>query len=210
MHRLATIGSIVLVSFLALGFAQERTKDKAPATFASLHAAVKSHHDAGRIGAAFNAAKELVAHLGVQRSDLIRAALPAAPDGFERLAKKDDAAQANPFAGALAGTVGNIIEQEYKKVGGGQSIRVTVTADSPMMGLVTMMFDNPAMLGPNAELIKYEQCNAILKKEGNRWSLQILIDTTLLDANFGSEDDDFALKMFDQAAVSKIAKVVAG
>ena len=77
------------------------------------------------------------------------------------------------------------------------------------MGMAKMMFENPAMIGPDAELVTYEQCKAILKKEGSRWSLQILIDDTMIEARFGQEDDEFALKMFDQAALDRLHRAIA-
>jgi hypothetical protein len=211
--KLAPAAALVLASSIALAFAQERTKPKAPATFDELHAAVKTHHDAGRIGAAFKAAQDLVGMLALERGERIRAALPAAPAGYEKVQPTDEEraqAGANPFLGAMAAGIGNVVEQEYRSTSGAQSIRVTVTADSPMMGFAKMMFENPAMLGPEAELVKYEQCKAILKKEGNTWGLQLVIDNTLIDASFGAESDEFALKMFDQAAVTALQSVISG
>jgi hypothetical protein len=211
--KLAHVASLALVSSVALVFAQERTKPKGPATFAELHAAVKTHHDAGRIGAAFKSAQELVAMLARERGEHIRAALPAAPAGYEKVqqtAEEKAEAEANPFLGAMAAGIGNVIEQEYRSTGGGQALRVTVTADSPMMAFAQMMFENPAMLGPDAELIKYEQCKGILKKDGGTWGLQLVIDNTMIDASFGAESDEFALKMFDQAAITALQRVISG
>jgi hypothetical protein len=211
--QLARVASIVLVSSVAVAFAQERTKPKAPRTFDEVHASVKAHHDAGRVGAAFKAAQELVGMLGVERGELIRAALPAAPAGYEKVvqsAEERAQAEANPFLGALAAGVGNVVEQEYRKADGSASIRVTVTADSPMMAFAQMMFENPAMLGPDAEVVKYAECKAILKKDGGVWGLQLVMGNTLIDASFGSESDELALKMFDQAAVTKLHQVISG
>lgn len=209
--KLVHIVSALLVSSIALAFAQERTKPKGPKTFDEVHASVKAHHDAGKVGASLKAAQELAGMLAMERGDQLRKALPAAPAGYEKVqVSAEDRAQmeANPLLGALAAGVGNVIEQEYRKADGSSSIRVTVTADSPMMAFAQMMFENPAMAGPEAEVVKYAECKALLKKEGGTWGLQLLIANTLVDASFGSESDDFALKMFDQAAVTALHKVV--
>ena len=200
-----TVG-LALASLTAFGVAQERTKDKKPPTFQELHAAVRTHYDAGSFGKALKASREMMGLIAVERSKKIVAALPAAPAGYTAVPQKKAVEAANPFAGGLAATVGNVIQQQYR--GDNGQLDVTVTADSPMISMVSMMFDNPALIGPDAELIKYEQCNAILKKNGQRWNLQILIGSALIEANFGKEDDEFALKMFDQAAVTKLTKAL--
>lgn len=204
---LALVAPLLFATVVAV--AQERTRDKKPPTFAELHAAVKTQFDSGSYGQAYGSARELLTLIGVKRADAIRAAMPAAPEGYEIVPQKkeDEAARNNPLLGAMTAGVGNIIEQEYR--GSKGTLRITATADSPMMAMAKMMFDNPAMLGADAELIKYEQCKGILKKEGRQWQLQILIEDTMVDAKFGSEDDDFALKMFDQAAVNALHRAIA-
>lgn len=202
---------LILVAPLLLAtlvVAQERTREKKPATFAELHTAVKTHFDAGAYGQAYASARELLTLVGAKRADAIRAAMPAAPAGYEVVPQKpeDDAARDNPLVGAMTAGVGNIIEQEYRGEKG--TLRVTATADSPMMAMARMMFENPAMIGPDAELIKYEQCKGILQKEGRQWKLQILIDDTMIEGEFGTEDDEFALKMFDQAAVDVLHRAI--
>lgn len=203
---LALVLPLLLATMVAV--AQERTREKKPPTFAELHAAVKTHFDAGAYGKAYGSARELLTLVGVERAGAIRAAMPAAPEGYELVPPKeeDEAARNNPFLGAMTAGVGNIVEAEYRGEKG--RLQVTATADSPMMAMAKMMFENPAMRG-DAELINYEQCNALLKKEGRQWQLQILIDDTMVDAKFGAEDDEFALKMFDQAAVNVLHRAIA-
>jgi hypothetical protein len=90
-------------------------------------------------------------------------------------------------------------------------IKVTLTADSPMVQMFGMMTANPAMLGPDAELIKYGATSAILKKEGTRRSLQIPIaGKHLCEVKWPNEDEDALLAMFDQASVTKLTLALDG
>jgi len=68
---------------------------------------------------------------------------------------------------------------------------------------------NPTMLGANAELVQYEERQAVLKNEGTQWTLMILIDDAMVEATFRHEDDEFALRFFDQAAVDRLAAALA-
>ena len=148
--------------------------------------------------------QQLSALIVSKRSANILAALPAAPAPYEIVPQKKQ--DANPFAGALAASVGSVITQKYRSDRG--RLTITVTADSPMVAMAGMMFNNPAMLGPDAELIKYKECNAILSKEGRSWTLKFLIDKTMVDFDLGKESDEFGLKMFDQEAVTKLHRAI--
>jgi ribosome maturation factor RimP len=64
------------------------------------------------------------------------------------------------------------------------------------------------MLGPDAEAIKYEQYDAVLKKEGNGWNLQLLIGDDFCEAKLNGGSDDFLLKVMSQAAVDQLAKAL--
>ncbi|MFT5292270.1 MAG: hypothetical protein ACI8QS_001271 [Planctomycetota bacterium] len=99
-------------------------------------------------------------------------------------------------------SVGSIVTQSYRGESG--TLKVTIAADSPMVGMLSILFTNPAMRRPGTEMIKYKECDAILKEEGSAWSLQLLIEETLIQGRFGKEDDEFALAMFSQAAVTKL------
>ena len=202
----------LLLSVLLVGagitvgaIAQERVKPKGPADFSTIHASVKKHFDAGSYGKAFKASTELSTVIAKKRAEVIRASLPVAPAEYTKVPHKEPKNQAaqNAMLGALAASVGNIIEQEYTGPGG--TIKVTVTADSPMIGMFKMLLSNPAMIGENQELIKYGEIMAVLETNGKRKNLKIVIDNSMVEAAFRGHDDDFIFGMWDQAAVDALA-----
>lgn len=189
---------------LALGLVQERVKKNEPKDFGALHAALGKAWTDQEYGTCLDLARELSGLITQKRTEVILAALPAAPEGFEVEKQRENDQAGNPFAGAMVG-FGSIIEQKYKETGGSGRIDVTVTADSPLIQMFKMWAANPEMLGADAELVKYGEHSAVLRKEGSRWSLQILIGDDLCEAKANGKDDEFLLKMFDQAAVDKLA-----
>ncbi|MCB9915456.1 MAG: hypothetical protein H6828_09955 [Planctomycetes bacterium] len=195
-----------LALVLALPFVQERVSKKAP-TFEELHPAIASAYAEGRYGLAMNKTRELLAVLSPKWTESILAALPAAPEGYEIVPQKKPAggsAMANGALAAMAASVGTVVEQKYK--GDGDTLQVTVTADSPMAQMFAMWITNPALLGEGAEAVKYGAYDAILKQEGQGWSLQILIGSSLVEAKGRKATDELLLKLFDQQAVDKLAK----
>lgn len=209
--RLATpLATLALVAAGAsLGaFAQERLKPKGPADFDTVHAAVAKDFHAGRYGKAYAGAKELVGLIGNERSLAIRKALPAAPEGYEKVVEKKahNASMQNNAMLAMAAGVGNVIEQSYR--GSGGQIKVTVTADSPFVQMFNMILGNPAMVGENQEVIKYGEVMALLETQGKRKTLKILIDSTLIDTTFPDHSDDFIFGMWDQKAVDAVGATI--
>ena len=207
-YRTSTLFALTLLFALsALLHAQERVKKKGPPEFKEVHAEVARAYEAGKFGRAVHECKELLAVLQGKWTEAILAALPAAPEGFEVVPQREqDNAQAAGVLAAMAGTVGTVVEQKYK--GAGQTISATVQADSPLVQMFAMWVANPSMLGPDAELVKYGDLNAVLKNDGRTWSLQLLIGTSLVEAK-GAKDDELLLRMFDQAAVDELSRVLA-
>jgi len=200
------VRSLVLVAFVSgtvLGaFAQERVKAKGPADFDTLHAATAEHWKAERFGKCFVSARELVGVVALRRAKVIRAAMPAAPAGYTIEPPDESNPEANAMLAALSAGVGTVIEQTYR--GNGNDIRVTVTADSPMLQMFKMILQNPAMLQPNQELVKYSECSAVLETQGQDVTLRFMLQDSLVEGYFNGVDGDFALKMFDQKAVSAL------
>ncbi|MEM7307610.1 MAG: hypothetical protein AAF682_13110 [Planctomycetota bacterium] len=203
--------SLLAIAPLALGAAtQERVKPRQASDFGTLVDTAKKAWGDKRYGACQTSLQEAVALVAKARGDAIRAALPGAPAGFQAEKPKKQDQAANPFLGALAATVGNVIEQRYIPDGGGQPIQVTVTADSPMLQMFQMWIANPAMLPAGSELIKYGPHNAVLKKEqnGRRLNLQIVVGGSLAEVRWPNGDEDALFAMWDQAAVDKLAGVL--
>lgn len=195
-----------LLAGTALGaFAQERIKPKGVADYDSVYAAVGEHWKAERWGKCYATARELMALISQRRSKEIRKAMPV-PEGLQAEPIQENDPQANAMIAAFAAGVGTVTEQVY--TGPGKRVRITVTADSPMLQMFQMIVQNPAMLQKNQELIKYSECSAILESEGRQVTLRFLLNETLVEGEFEGFDSDSALKIFDQAAVSRLHKVI--
>ncbi|MFT5052578.1 MAG: hypothetical protein ACI8QZ_004014 [Chlamydiales bacterium] len=181
--------------------AQQRVKPSGPADFETLHAAVAAHFNVGHFGKAYASAQELTTVIGARRAVTIRAALPVAPPEYlkEPFKEARNAGMQNQALFAMAAGVGNIIEQVYS--GSGAQIQVTVTADSPFVQMFNMMLTNPAMVGEHQELIKYEGVMAMLETQSRRKTLKFVIGSSLVEAQFSGQDDDFILAMWNQKAV---------
>ena len=200
---------ILVAGVVSIGWTQERVKPKGPQNFDELHAKIAQHYHSGHYGRAGQEAKELLAIIQKKHSEAILAALPAAPEGYKVRPQKKQQANAALMAG-LTMAVGNIVEQTYMKEGGGGQVDVTVTADSPMLQMFQMWVTNPAMLGPDAELIKYHNdLKAVLKKEGSRHVLHVPIGSSMVEARVTGENGDFLLAMFSQAVIDGLTKTLA-
>lgn len=186
---------------------QERIKAKDATDFPSLLQNAGRAFQDGRYGACIAGLKDCVELAVQKRTEAIRAALPGALDGWR--VQEQRKAQPNPFATAMATTVGNVVEETYREVNGRNSVTVTVTADSPMVGMVSMAIANPA-LDPEAEGIRYGAHKAILKKHGQGLNLQILIaEKHLVDVKTSMDDEDFLFRLFDQRVVDRLAAALA-
>lgn len=192
----------------AVVLAQERIKPKGPSDFDAVHTAVAEHWKAGRWGKSFASARDLLGLIAVRRAKAIREAMPRAPEGYTVAPiEEEENPQTNPMLAVMAAGVGSVIEQTYQ--GPDKEIRVTVTADSPMLQMFTMVLQNPALIQPNQELVKYSECSALLETQGEEVTLRFLLGDSLIEGHFRGENSDFALKMFDQAAVTALNKVIA-
>ncbi len=195
-----TLLPIALLAFVALPFAQQRVTKKAP-EFEKIHAEIGRAYAAGEFGHAVKQGKELLVVLQSKWKGQILAAFPAAPEGFEIVPQKKEDPRAAGVMAAMSGAIGTVIEQKYKA--GRRTITVQVQADSPLIQMFSMWVANPSMLGEDAELIKYENgLNAVLKKEGRGYSMQMVPGVSLVEAK-GDATDDELLKLLSQAAVDK-------
>lgn len=195
----------VLVPLLAVSvlgaLAQERIKPKGVADFDTLYASVAEHWKAERWGKSYVTARELLGVIARRRGKEIQKAIPV-PAGLQAEPAAEEDPQASAMVAAFAAGVGNVIEQVFR--GADKEVRVTVTADSPMFQMFKMILQNPAMLQPNQELVKYSECTAVLETDDQRVSLRLLMEESLVEAEFQGYDADAALKVFDQAAVTRL------
>lgn len=209
--KLALVALAVLpVATVAL---QERASKKKEKDFPAVMTAASEAWKDHRFGACLGSLREATHLAYVKYAQAIQAALPAAPAGFT--AKPDTSygdSAAAPLVGALSAGFGTVISQSYQPEGRGRAIQVTVTADSPLVQMLGMVINNPAMLPKGSELIKYGAHSALLEQKsgGKSRGLQILIHgKDLVDVQFPSDDEDALFAMFDQAAVDRLAQALA-
>ncbi len=194
---------------LGLGFAAPLQKrvSKEPPKFADVHAQLAEHWNKKAYGSCTESLQQLQRIVSKARRQEILNALPK-PAGWT--IKEDDSmdqADANPMAAAMLGSVGTIVKRDYRAEEGKGRMSVTVTADSPMVQMFSMMIGNPAMLPKGAELIEYEAHRAVLEPKGSDGlKLTILIAEKHIcevDARGATEDQLFGA--FDQKAVDGLA-----
>jgi hypothetical protein len=142
-----------------------------------------------------------------QRTDAIRAAMPAAPAGMKFEDDKNDNEAANMW---VAG-IGNQVTRNYRNDDGDRSISLRVQADSPMVAMMLPMLTNPvAVQASHGEMLTYDKQKAVLTKQGDdgkNWKLQIVVDSAhLIEIDAQGFDRAGLLKVFDDAAVGKLAK----
>jgi hypothetical protein len=207
--RTTTLVCSMLLSGAALGaYAQERVKAKGPADFDSTYAAVGEHWKAGRWGQCYQGARELMGVVSLRRAKAIREAMPV-PAGLTVEAQREEQnAQQQAVMAAFTAGVGSVIEQVWKGDDGKQ-VRITVTADSPMLQMFRMVIQNPAMLQKNQELVKYAECQAVLETEARRVTLRFMLEESMIEAEFQGYDADGALVVMNQAAVTKLNAAIA-
>lgn len=209
-HRIFVLIGLCAAPVLLAAALQERQKPKAAADMPALLDEATRAWEAKHFGACTKALRQAQVLVATERAKAVRAALPDAPEGFEKVAVKETEDPAsNAFLAAFAAGAGNVIEQKYRETNGRASVDVTITADSPLVQMFSMWITNPAMLEAGSELVKYGPHNAVLKKQGNRWQLMLLIKSDLCDITVDGRDDEFLLKLFDQAAVDRLAAVLA-
>lgn len=200
---LALAGALLLTSA-----ALQKRVTQGPAEFSATLASASTAWEAGDYGACIKGLRTALGLATEKRAESIRASLPAAPAGWTAVPdRKQDGG--NAFAAAMASSIGSVVERRYQKDAGKGSMTVTVTADSPVVQMMTMVLANPAMLGPGSELIEYGAHKAVLKAEGQKLQLQILLNAVHIcevNAQGVTEDELFAL--FDQALVDRLAKVL--
>lgn len=211
MHRLTPWILPVLAAAAVALPAQKRATEQEQPTFERSWNAAREHWNAGRYGACNRSVTEALGLVAVKRAQVLRAAFPAAPEGWTiEEDRSNEEAAANPLLGAMAATAGTTIRKVYNQTETRARMDVTLTADSPMVQMVGMMFGNAAMLPKGTELIEYEAHKAMLKKQGeDRWELMIMIaDKHICQVNARGMSDDALFAVWDQAAVDRLAKAL--
>lgn len=201
-HALATLA--VLVTLFTPAAAQERSAPKKAPTFPEAIDAAKKAVDADKLGAAIAALQAAIKDLQKKQRTQVLAALPK-PDGWQIEDQQPDEQADNLAAGLLGG--GFTVTRRYRN--GDKSMNVEVTANSPLIGMLSMLFANPTLIqADGGEIVKYGAHKAILKKSGdNGQELSILMhETHLIKVSSEGLSADDLLKVFDQACVDRLEK----
>lgn len=131
-------------------------------------------YSAGDLAAARLALGEASQLLQQRTADALAAALPAALPGWQ-------AQDAESQAGGAAALFGGITQasRSYTNAAG-QTVRIEVMADNPMIAQMAMMLGNPAMAGAMGRLIRVGSHRAVQGNDGqvtmllkNRFLVQI-------------------------------------
>lgn len=203
---------LAVLSLLPL---QERVKKKERLSFEQSVVELQTAWKDKRFGSLGDAIANLQTHVFLSRSEALHAAMPPAPEGWTLQPdttradyEKQSGAQAAAFAMGLG--LGQASTHKYTSESGGR-IEIQVMGNSPLVAMFSMATKNPAMLGKDQELVRYGPHTALLKvsPSGNGAELQILIaDKHSVTVQMRGEDDEFLLKLMDQAAVDRIANVL--
>jgi hypothetical protein len=200
-HTLLTL-STLLVSFAALP--QERVGAKKPLTFPEAIEQAKKAAEADKLGAAIAALQAAIKDLQKKQRTAILANLPK-PEGWEVEDSGADDAANDVAVGILGGQ--STVTRHYRNAD--KMITVEVTANSPLMQMMTMLFANPAMIeAEGGELVKYGAHKAVLKKVGDRGQELTLLmhDAHLVKVTSEGLTGDELLQFFDQATVDRLEK----
>ena len=184
--------------------AQERSGPKKNPPFAEAVETAKKAVEADKLGAAIAALQAAIKDLQKKQRTAVLACLPA-PEGwtFQDQAPDDSA---DAVAAGMLG-VGSSTTRNYQK--GDKSLSVEITANSPLLQMLSVMFSNPALVeADGGEIVKYGVHKAILKKNGDDGHELMLLmhDTHLVKVTSQGVGADDLLKIFDQAFVDRLEK----
>ncbi len=190
-------------------FPQRRTKKAAPKDFETVYTEVGKAWKEGRVASCLKGIRELSSIATRKLSAMVQAALPPAPEGFKIRKPRNKGNANNPFLAGMALSMGSSIERNYFSQDG-RTIRVSVVVNSPLIRMLKMFMENPAMAGSKGEVIEYDGAKALLSKEGKtNQKLQILMDDTVIECRYRGNASkpatgDAILAFMDQAALNKI------
>lgn len=203
--RIVSISLLVAAMWSAPAVVQQRAAQKKPPTFPEAIELATKALEGEQFGSAISALQGAIRDLQKKQRVAVLAGMPK-PEGFEIQDQQVDDAAEELSAGIAA--VGMTVHRNYRK-GDDKSLSVEVTANSPMLQMMAMLFSNPALItADGGELVQYGAHKAILKKLGdNGQELQILMhDKHLIRVSAQGVSADDLLKIFDQAFVDRMEK----
>jgi len=197
--------SVLFSALFSTGLAQTRTAPKKEPTLPEALDQATKAAEGEQYGAAIAALQAAIKLLQKKQRVAILAGMPK-PQGWEISDDEPDEAT-DAFTAGFAG-IGTNIQRRYRN-GDDKSLTVEVMANSPMLQMIAMLFNNPAMItADGGEVVQYGPHKAILKKNGDSGQeLQILMhDKHLIKVTAQGITGDEMLKIFDQAFVDRMEK----
>ncbi len=204
MKKLTLFALILLISLPAA--AQVREKKVTPDDFDGLLNQARKAFHAEEYSHSIDFLKKATSLAAGQTFQAVIDAMPDAPPGFTKV-PVDKADLSNPLAGAMAGSVGHIIEQRYREDNGKGSFEITATANSPMVGMLEGIF-RMAGLNPDMEVVTYGEHKAAFesKNNGNRLEIQLpLYSKHLINGKGLNVSEKLFFGMFSQETVDALA-----
>lgn len=198
--------SLTLVA-LTTAFApvlQERTKKKEAKDVPALLTDASSAFRSGRYGASTKATIVALGLIGRARHAAVLDSFPALGDDWE--ARPSEYEEAAVMMMGMAGF--NVARESLGP--DGARLDLTATMGSPLAAMFAPQLSNPALLGDDAEVIKYGDDRALLKKSGDdRWELTVLLGENIVQANARKMSDDALLKVMSQSAIDAMKAAMA-
>jgi hypothetical protein len=205
--RSILVFAIALLISLPAG-AQVRQKKSGPADFDQLLKTGGKAYHSGDYSACITSLKEAIALAAGKQQGSILDIMPPAPAGFTK--QQSLAPENDPFAGAMASSVGSVISQEYTKDDGNGHISITITANSPMVGMIEAAFQM-ARFNSEMEVVKYNQHKALFQKgDGNSdMELQIpFFGKHFMEVTASGLDEDTFFATFNQKFIDALAQAM--
>jgi len=201
--------ALISLSLVALTTAfapvlQERTKKKEAKDVPALLADASNAFQSGSYGASTKATMEALGLIGRARHEAVLGSFPALGDDWEARPSEYEEA-----AAMIVGMAGFNVAREYRGPDGAR-LNLTATMGSPLAQMFAPQLANPALLGDDAEIIKYGDDKAILRKSGDdRWELTVLLGENIVQANARKMSDDALLKVMSQSTIDAMKAAMA-
>src|SRR5439155_22772655 len=139
--RIVPITFLVAALSAAPAVSQERSAAKKPPTFPEAIEQAKKAADGEQFGTAISALQPAIRDLQKKQRVAILAGMPKG-EGWE--IQDDEVNDATDAITAGITMVGMTVQRHYRK-GDDKTMSVEVTANSPVLQMLAMMFNNPAM-----------------------------------------------------------------
>jgi hypothetical protein len=191
-----------LVAALAIAFSPALPADEVAD---QINTATKDYQ-AGQLRQAVQDLQYAIAQIQEQLNAQYTKLMPAALPGWQA-----EEPQARSAGMAVMGG-GTQVSRNYTKEGGGESVEIQLTADSPFLQAMAMMLANPMMMSsdPSTKLYHQGRYRGMIKHEAGSqdWEIDLMVANRILVqvTGHGMQDRSAAeayLKALDLAAVEK-------